>query len=261
MTKVLIILQKEWLELSKERSLLLSTLLPPLLLALLPLAIMVAVGQTPDEDTSQIGAVLADPSLAGLTELELGQVVVGRQFALLLLLTPLIVPSIIASYSIVGEKTRRTLEPLLAAPVRASELLLGKCLAALIPAVAVTWAGAAIFATGIAAAAVSPRVTTLVLSPGWVLALLLCTPPLALIMVAACVAISSRVNDPRTAQQISAVAIVPLLGLFFGQLIGVVVLSPAFALGLAAALTALAALAAWGAIRVFQRETILTRWG
>jgi ABC-2 type transport system permease protein len=260
MSKPLIVLAKEWRELRTEPALLFGTLLPPVLLSLLPVLISFAVGRTPDEDTSELGAALADPALAVLDTLELGQVIIGRQFGLLLLITPLVVPSIIASYSIVGEKTRRTLEPLLATPIRVSELLLGKCLAALLPAVLVTWAGAALFAAGTAAVAVSPRVLPLVVSPGWLLAVLLCAPPMALIMVAACVAISARVNDPRTAQQVSAVAIVPFMGLFFGQLVGVVVLSPAFALGMAAVLGALAAAGLWGAARLFQRETILTRW-
>jgi ABC-2 type transport system permease protein len=261
MNKALLILEKEWLELRKERSLVLGALLPSLLFALLPIGIMYAVGITPDEDTSELGAVLADPSLAGLNTLELGQAIVGKQFSVLFLLTPLLVPSIIASYSIVGEKTGRTLEPLLAAPVRTWELLLGKSLAALIPSVVVTWVGAAIFYAGAAMVALSPRVLAAVISPGWALAVLLCTPPLALIMIAACVAISARVNDPRTAQQISAVGVVPLLALFFGQLAGVVVLSPAFALGMALVLALLAALGVWAAVGLFQRETILTKWG
>jgi ABC-2 type transport system permease protein len=261
MKKALIILQKEWLELLKERSLLLGMLLPPLLLSLLPVLITYAVGQTPDEDTSELGAVLADPTLAGLSELELGQAVVGKQFGLLLLMTPLIVPSIIASYSIVGEKTRRTLEPLLAAPIHAWELLLGKCLAAVLPAVLVTWFSAALFVAGLSLVAISPRVTAAVITPGWLVTILLCSAPLALIMVAACVAISARVNDPRTAQQIAAVAVVPFLGLFFGQLVGVVVLSTAFAVGMAAILSVLAALGVWASVGIFQRETILTRWG
>jgi ABC-2 type transport system permease protein len=260
MHKALLILHKEWLELRQERALLFGTLLPPLLFTLLPLLIAYAAGTAPDEDTQELGAALADPALAGLTSLELGQAIIGRQFALLLLMTPLIVPSIIASYSIVGEKTRRTLEPLLAAPLRVSELLLGKCLAALLPALLVTWTGAIVFAAGMALVAVSGRALAAIITPGWITAMLLCTPPLALLMIAACVAISSRVNDPRSAQQIAAVAVVPFMALFFGQLVGVVVLSPAFALGMAAVLAALAALGLWVATRLFQRETILTRW-
>jgi ABC-2 type transport system permease protein len=260
MHKALIILRKEWLEFRAERALLFGTLLPPLLLSVLPIIIMAGIGRTPDEDAGELGAVIVDPTLAGLTAQELPQAVVGKQFALLLLLTPLIVPSIIASYSVVGEKTRRTLEPLLAAPIRAWELLLGKCLAAVLPALAVTWAGAALFVLGARLAAISDGVFSAIVTPGWLAAVLLCAPPLALLMVVVCVAISSRVNDPRTAQQVSSVAVVPFMALFFGQLAGVVVLSPAFALGMAAVIAVLALAGLRGAVSLFRRETILTRW-
>ena len=61
-------------------------------------------------------------------------------------LIPSILPSIIASYSFVGEKIEKSLEPLLATPTTDGELLLGKSLAAFIPCIAVTYIGAAISA-------------------------------------------------------------------------------------------------------------------
>jgi len=99
-----------------------------------------------------------------------------------------------------------------------------------------------------------------IVSPGWLTVFLLCTPLLALIAIAAMVAISSRVNDPRTAQQFSAWIVVPFLVVFFGQLAGVLVLSPLVALGAAFGLALIAGLAVLGATRLFQREVILTRW-
>jgi ABC-2 type transport system permease protein len=34
--------------------------------------------------------------------------------------------------------------------------------------------------------------------------------------------VSSRVNDPRVAEQLSTIVIVPVLGLFFGQIAGLI---------------------------------------
>jgi ABC-2 type transport system permease protein len=56
------------------------------------------------------------------------------------------------------------------------------------------------------------------------------------------------------------VVVVPILLIFFGQLAGVLVLSPALSLGATAVLALVAGLAIWGASRLFQREVILTRW-
>jgi ABC-2 type transport system permease protein len=251
---------KEWQELRQDRTLLVSTLLPPVLLTILPLVVLYITRSMPDDDTTELGMALADPSLAGLGPAELGQAVVGKQFGLLFLLMPLIIPSIIASYSIVGEKSRRTLEPLLATPIASWQLLLGKALAALIPAVGLTWACALAFSIGVRLLANTPRVAAAILSPAWVATLVLCAPLLALIAIGIAVAVSSRVNDPRTAQQISSALVLPFLMIFFGQLVGVLVLDVPLALGAALVLAALAGLALWVAARLFQREAILTRW-
>jgi ABC-2 type transport system permease protein len=260
MRKALIILEKEWLELRGERTLWMTILIPPLLLTILPIVAVYLIGVTPDEDSGQLGAVIADPSFAGLSDMELGQAVMGKQFGLMFLIMPLLIPSAIASYSIVGEKTRRTLEPLLAAPIQTWELLLGKCLASLVPAIVISWGAALIFVLALRLVVLSDQVYRVILGGGWWVLLLLGSPSLALLMVAATVAISGRVNDPRTAQQVAAVVVVPILALFIAQLLGVVVLTPLLAFIASAALAFLAALSFAGAIVLFDRENILTRW-
>ena len=55
------------------------------------------------------------------------------------LVMPVFVPILISSQSVAGEKERRTLEPLLASPVTAAELVAGKSLASLVPAVGISW--------------------------------------------------------------------------------------------------------------------------
>ncbi len=260
MNKVSAILYKEWLELRHDRGLWLGTLMPPLVLTVLPIAVTYGIGRTPDDDIMELGRVITNLSLSGLNTRELGQVIIAQQFSILFLMMPLMIPSIIGAYSIVGEKTRRTLEPVLATPVRTWELLLGKSLAALIPAIGITWLCGGIFIAGMAAVAVTARVFTAIVSTAWLIVLLLCTPLLALVAIAVMVAVSSRVNDPRTAQQIASVVVVPILALFFGQLTGVLVLDPTFALGAAVVLALIAALGVWAAVRLFDREVILTRW-
>src|SRR6185369_9700993 len=89
-----------------------------------------------DEFTQQLMKV--NPALAGMNEQEAGQAIMGQAFSSMFLLMPMILPSIIAAYSIVGEKTNHTLEPLLATPVKTWELLAGKMLASLIPSILLT---------------------------------------------------------------------------------------------------------------------------
>ena len=67
-------------------------------------------------------------------------------------------------------------------------------------------------------------------------------------------------NDARTAQQLGGVIILPITGLFVGQLVGQFLLGvPALLLTAAAIVLANLALT-WVGVRVFQRETILMRW-
>ena len=53
--------------------------------------------------------------------------------SLLLLIVPIVIPPVIAAYSVVGEREQGTLEPVLTTPVRRDELLLGKAVAAFVP--------------------------------------------------------------------------------------------------------------------------------
>ncbi len=264
MNKIQVILYKEWVELRQQKTLLVSMSLLPLLLTFIPMISLYFVGRAPSEGLSnmnQMTAMLnADPTLAGMSKQELGQALVGKQFTLMFLMIPLFIPTFIASYSIVGEKMHRTLEPLLAAPIRVWELLLAKSLAALIPALVISYGFGAILIVGLKYIVITPNVYNAVITPGWLMIFLVCTPLMALIGITATVAISSRVNDPRTAQQVSAVAIVPIIVLVFGQLTGVLVLSPVVALLFSVLLAAIAAISIWIAAKLFQREVILTRW-
>ena len=47
-----------------------------------------------------------------------------------MLAIPVLVPAVLASYAVVGERLQGTLEPVLTTPVRPEELLLGKAMAA-----------------------------------------------------------------------------------------------------------------------------------
>src|SRR5215213_5931692 len=263
MTNIIVLLHKEWLEFKQQRALLLSIIFIPLLLTLVPLGALYGLGHAPSKDNVDECTELvarANPALVGMGQAELVQAIMGQAFSSMFLLLPMILPSIIASYSIVGEKANRTLEPLLATPITTWELLTGKILAALLPTMLLTWIAGAIFVTGVAAAALNARVFAAIVSLGWLTVFLVCTPLLALIAIAAMVAISARVNDPRTAQQFSAWVVVPFLAVFFSQLTGVLVLNPLNALVAAMLLAIIAGLAIWGVTGLFQREVILTKW-
>lgn len=262
--KIRLILKKEYLEMKQQRALVLGLLFLPLLFTFLPLGIIFVLGKAPADQVNGIKPLLDmaqfNPALKGLSEQETIQALIGQPISIMLFILPALLPSIIASYSVVGEKVSRTLEPVLATPVTTLELLLGKILSALIPAVAITWLFGAIFALGLLFVTISHSVFVAVISPAWFLLMLLCAPLLALVSISVTVAASSRANDPRSAQQISGLVIVPVILAIVGQVAGLVTLSPIFSLVAVAVLALLAILATWVATRVFQRESILTKW-
>src|SRR5205823_3949421 len=75
--------------------------------------------------------------------------VLARNWLPMFLVLPIFLPILLAAQSIGGERERRTLEPLLATPVSTLSIILGKSIAALVPAMLITWVAAALFCAGI----------------------------------------------------------------------------------------------------------------
>jgi ABC-2 type transport system permease protein len=255
------IIDKEWAEVFKNRLVLITVVALPLLFMIMPL---VQLAATRNVDASRMSnapaSVVSLCQLQGLTDNECMQAFLVNQFMLLFLLLPLAIPVTIASYSIVGEKTTRSLEPLLATPTSTTEIILGKGLAAVIPAIAATWISFVIFLIGARFFVVSDRVYSVIMNPMWLAAMAIVAPLMTVFSVNVAIVISSRVNDPRAAEQLGMIVMIPLLGLFFAQILGVVALNLTSMLFFGVVLLALdTGLVALGA-KLFQREAILTRW-
>jgi ABC-type transport system involved in multi-copper enzyme maturation permease subunit len=177
--------------------------------------------------------------------------------SLLMLIIPLVIPPVIAAYSVVGERDQGTLEPVLTAPVTASELLLGKAVAAFVPSVGVAYAVYFIAAISIRIGA-ADVVSDVVWHTPQLLAQILFTPLLALWAIWVGIGISTRASDVRVAQQLATLAGLPLLG--FTSLISFQVITPSVPLAIGLALALLAAdLVAWRVVsRLFDRERLVT---
>ncbi len=253
MYKVLVILRKEFREILQQRILLFGILLPPLLFDVIPFIFLQKIGNGTRAST------LSLPSLQGLSVHEYSQAVVATAFSNIYILLSMIVPSTIAAYSIIGEKSSRTLEPLLATPVLRWQLLAGKMLSALLPSVVVTWVSGGLFVTELAIFT-DAKVVSHVITGGWLILFIAGTPLLGLIAVSVMTAISSRVNDTRTAQQLSIWAVVPIIGIILGELSGQFELTVPVAIIADLILIPVAVLLTLGAAQLFQRENILTRW-
>ena len=258
------VVERELLEIRKSRLLLFTIFLPPLLLAFLPIGLFAALGgEMSNSNTSgdQIARYYSlSPAFKDFSPNELMQLIIFQQFLVLYLVMPLIIPMTVAAFSVIGEKQARSLEPLLATPIRTGELLLGKSIAAVIPAVLATWLAYAIFIGGARLVSASDRVFAGLLNPMWLVAMLVLTPLLALLSVTCGIVISSRVNDTRVAQQIGGMLVIPAVVLGLAQTAGFILLN-AFTFAAGSALVGLIdAGLLYVATKVFQREKILTQW-
>jgi ABC-2 type transport system permease protein len=264
MKKILTIVRKEWKEIFRNKMVIFTVAFLPLLLTAIPLGVLYGFRDTasgggmetgmPDEVTE---AMCSGSNLNGS---DCFQAYLVSEFMMMFMIIPVAIPVTMASYSIVGEKTTRSLEPLLATPITTTELLIGKCLSAVVPAIIATFAAFGIFALGSWILISNKSLLVALLDARWLVAVFVVGPLLALMAVVFALMISSRVADPRVAEQISMVIIVPVLAGFFAQMAGVFVLNVRVVSLVAVIMFLIDALLAGLAVRVFQRESILTRW-
>jgi len=170
-----------------------------------------------------------------------------------------IIPTAIASYSLVGEKIQKSLEPMLATPMTDEDILLGKTLSGLLVPVGALYAGSIFFMV------LMDYFTSDLLGynyyPNWHIGTILLGAPLAaLLSVEVNVIISSRMTDVRSAQQSGALLMFPFIALFLASELGFFELNDTNLVVLAGVLAAVSVAMFFVAKATFQREEILTRW-
>ena len=253
------VLRREWTETLRNRLLVSTIVVPPVVLTIAPILLGAFVDERalPPELAAQV--IAQRPEWAAFTAGELAGAFAVQQFLVFFLLMPAYIPLSIATFSIIGEKQARTLEPVLAAPIRTDELLAGKAVAALVPGVLAGWATYAAFVL-LASLVYGPALFGVVTDGSWLAGVFVLGPAVGLSSVVAGVIVSARVNDPRVAQQIGGVIIIPIIGLVLIQATGTLLVGPTgyFILALIIGIVSLLGLRA--GVQLFDRETILTRW-
>ena len=236
-----------------------TTFLPLLLLVIIPGVTNERLSD--DEEIRELVEMLAEtqPAMAALPVEAAAQAFLLQQFLFFFLVGPTIGAVSLAAYSVVGEKQQKTLEPLLTTPLRTSELLVAKAFASLLPALVVQALGAVIFMTLVAVLG-APGVARPLLTVRTALLLGVVGPLTALTAMQMAIAISSRVSDPRSAQQIAVVVVFPAVALLVGQITGAFIIGTGLLLLAAVLLLIMWLLVARFSVALFDRETILTRW-
>lgn len=237
--RVRAVIRKEFGEYRRNRMIVLTAALVPLIFLAIP-AITLAV-LPPDAPSEAVRAIVG-------------------QAMLFFLIVPVMIPTTIAAYAVIGEREQATLEPALTTPVTDEELLLGKAVAATGPAVVLAWALFGIF-LAVAATLGSDQVQAEVLQPGWFVAQFVLGPVLGVLSIEVGMLVSARSTDIRVAQQVAGLVMLPVLGGAVALAYGAVDPTPQV-LGIAAVVGVALARVLWRVlVRLFDRERLVTRWG
>jgi len=183
-----------------------------------------------------------------------------NSFSFFFLIGAATLPTVLASYSLVGEKIEKSLEPLLAAPITDSELLLGKSIAAFIPPVGAIYISSIVFM--VLANLLTHDTLGYSYFPNWTigLVLLLLTPLSAILSIEWSVIVSSRASDTRAAQMQGLFIVLPLIAIYVASEVGAISLDTKTLLIISAVILAADLILFFLSTKTFQREEILTKW-
>src|SRR5437870_1022907 len=243
LSKSWIIASKDFAIFRKKRNILYSILVVPFLVSVLFPAVVAFAGRNGGRGIPAAQLPVLLPA-----------------FAFFYMILAGFIPTSIASYSIVGEKVEKSLEPLLATPTTDGEILLGKSIAAFLPTIIATHAGATIFM--ILTDNVTHRTLGYLYFPNWAIGviLLLLAPLAAVLSVELNVIASARVSDVRAAPQLGALMFLPFMALYVAGEIGLVLLDTNNLLLISAIVAALDLVLFRISTATFRREEILTKW-
>jgi ABC-2 type transport system permease protein len=261
MNRSFVIFRREWKELLKNKTFLQTLAVFPVLMVGLPaglIAFSVATLANFAAQNANPDAVVTAGTLDPTNNATLLAGLIAICFALFLPV-PAVLPMTVASYSIVNEKEKRSLEPLLVTPVKTAELIWGKTLSAIFPTCLAVWFCFSLLVV-VLLAITPPAALAKVDFALWFAIIATWTPIIAAWTALVGISISSRAKDARAATQIGSLMVIPFIGLVIGVVLGVLIISwLLFFIGLVGGL-ALVFVTYVIAQKIFQRENILTRW-
>lgn len=182
-------------------------------------------------------------------------------FGFFFVLISVFLPLYISSYSLVGEKVEKSIEPLLATPTSDEEILIGKYISVFIPVIVSIYLGAVVFIV-LMNVFTAPKLGYL-FYPNWAFAIIMfiAVPLACLYAISFSVFISGKVNSTQGAYQVGVLSILPFIILYVMGEIGIVSLvNTTNILIISGILLAMAVSMYFISSATFKREEILVNW-
>ena len=247
----------------RSRAVLIPIVVVPVALLLVPPIALLATARAPDVLAAELQPLLTrvTPPL-GPPSSTPGQdavvLLLVYVFAPLFLLVPLMVASVTAADSVVGERERGTLEGLLHSPTTDRELFLGKLAAPWIVATLVTLVSGACYAVIANVVLGAYGLPPVFPNRVWVILIIWVAPAAAGVGLTLIVLISARVKTFQEAGQVTGIVVVPVVGLVIAQVTGLLLFDVALLTGLGCGLWLLTLLLMRFAVRRFRRDRLIT---
>jgi len=218
-----LVMRKDLTAVKRSKAIMLPMIfVPAVLLIAMPLGLGLFARSAP---TEQVSTALSSPMVSNLVRPilalpereQLIVLVLGYLLSPLLLVIPLMVSAVLAADAFAGEKERRTLDGLLYLPVSDRDLFLAKVLGAFVPALAITWIGALVYAVLSNAIGWSVMHRVFIPFSQWLVVILWVAPAVALLALGLLVIVSSRARTTQEANQLGGAVILPLIFLAAGE--------------------------------------------
>ncbi len=160
-------------------------------------------------------AQFAASSFAGFLEGFGAQIIGERTIPFLLMIVgffPISISLVIALETFVGEKERRSLEPLLSTPLTNTELYIGKTLAAMLPPLVSSYGGMAVYLLSLLGGELAWRPPALL-----IVQIIILTTVQALVMITGAVVVSSQTTSTRAANLLASFIVIPMALIIQGE--------------------------------------------
>jgi ABC-type Na+ efflux pump permease subunit len=180
-------------------------------------------------------------------------------FAPMFLIIPLMVSTILAADSIVGERERKTMESLLYTPISDSELFAAKVLTALIPALAINVLSFVLYGVVVNVAGYPAMGRIYFPAPTWWPLIFWLGPAVSVAALGVTVTISSKAKTFMEAQQAAGVLVLPVVVLMIGQVSGLFFLGIELMLGIGLLVWIIGLWLVWVGAKTFARGELIAR--
>lgn len=262
--RVKVLVYKEWLELRNDKSVLAPLLILPLMFSVI-LPLLLIFGGVRNSLVNNVGGISAflsnvrtDLIPNNISQENMGIYALLIYFFIpLFLLIPIMISTVLASSSFVGEKEKRTIEGLLYTPLTDSELLLGKLIAVFVPSMILTWGSVVIYGVILNGFGYKIFETMIFPTVDWLIIMLVIGPLITFFSSMLVLLVSQKAKSSKSAQSVAMVLLLPLIGIMVSQASGFIFFGPIMELVLALILIVLDVITFKIVAKKFLREKIV----